>query len=59
MPSYFRGDGAEKCSIIEWEELLRAYFAKRELPSSEMIEEIVNRLMDRARENTKVCHFET
>lgn len=53
-PPYFRGDSSDKCTIYEWEELMRAYLRKRDLPNSEVVGEILNRLMGRARDITKV-----
>ena len=53
-PPYFRGDSSDRCTIYEWEELMRAYLSKRDLPNSELVGEILNRLMGRARDITKV-----
>lgn len=53
-PPYYRGDGTDKCSMMEWEELMRVYLYKKEVVDSERVEEIMNRLMGRARDIIKV-----
>lgn len=53
-PLYYRGDGTDKCSMMEWEELMRAYFDKKEVVDSERVGEVMNRLMGRARDIIKV-----
>ncbi|XP_058603961.1 uncharacterized protein LOC131522474 [Onychostoma macrolepis] len=53
-PPYYRGDGTDKCSMMEWEELMRVYLNKKEVVNSERVEEVTNRLMGRARDIIKV-----
>ncbi|XP_051809235.1 uncharacterized protein LOC127535394 isoform X2 [Acanthochromis polyacanthus] len=54
VPPYFRGDGSDKYSICEWEELMRSYLMKQGYSSTECIEEVMNRLLGKARDVTKV-----
>lgn len=54
-PPYYRGDGTDKCSMMEWEELMRVYLNKKEVADSDRVEEVMNRLMGRARDIIKVC----
>lgn len=49
-PPYFRGDSADKCSIFEWEDLMRAYLEKGNYSKQECIDELINKLMGRARD---------
>lgn len=49
-PPYFRGDSSDKCSVFEWEDLMRAYLEKGNYSEQERIEEIINKLMGRARD---------
>ncbi|KAL7851923.1 hypothetical protein SRHO_G00177080 [Serrasalmus rhombeus] len=53
-PPFFRGDNSDRCTIFEWEELMRVYLGKKDCSDSELVCEILNRLMGRAREITKV-----
>lgn len=53
-PPYFRGDNSDKCSIFEWEELMRVYLNKREVEGHKLVGEVVDKLMGRARDITKV-----
>ncbi|KAF7705597.1 hypothetical protein HF521_020883, partial [Silurus meridionalis] len=53
-PPYFRGDGTDKCSVMEWEELMWVYLNKREVIGLERVEEVMNRLMGRARDIIRV-----
>lgn len=54
VPPYFRGDSSDKYSISEWEELMRSYSSKQGYSGMECIEEVINRLLGRARDVTKV-----
>lgn len=49
-PPYFRGDSSDKCSIFEWEDLMRTYLEKGNYSKQERIDEIINKLMGRARD---------
>lgn len=53
-PPYFRGDSSDKCSVFEWEELMRTYLRKKTCTGTEQVEEVMNKLMGRARDVTKV-----
>lgn len=54
VPPYFRGDNSDKYSISEWEELMRSYSLKQGYRGTECIEEVMNRLLGKARDVTKV-----
>ncbi len=53
-PPHFRGEGSDKCSIMEWEDMMRVYLNKLDVTDSEMIDEIMNRVMGQARDVMKV-----
>lgn len=53
-PHYFRGDGSDKYSVSEWEELMRSYSLKQGYSGTECIEEVINRLLGKARDVAKV-----
>lgn len=53
-PPFFRGDGSDKYSVLEWEELMGVYLEKRGYTGSENVGEVMSRLMGRARDVTKV-----
>ncbi|KAL0152067.1 hypothetical protein M9458_052621, partial [Cirrhinus mrigala] len=38
------------CSVFEWEDLMRAYLEKGNFSDQERIDEIINKLMGRARD---------
>lgn len=40
--------------MMEWEELMRVYLNKKEVADSDRVEEVMNRLMGRARDIIKV-----
>lgn len=52
-PPYYRGDGTDRCSMMECEELMQVYLDKKEVVDSERFEEVMNRLMGRARDIIK------
>ena len=54
VPPIFRGDGSDKYSVLEWGELMGVYLAKRGYTGSGSVEEVMSRLMGRARDVTKV-----
>lgn len=53
-PPYFRGDKTDKCSIFDWVELMRVYLGKKDLQGHKLIGEVVDKLMGRAKDITKV-----
>jgi hypothetical protein len=53
-PPFFRGDGSDKYSVLEWDELMGVYLEKRGYAGSEHVGEVMSRLMRRARDVTKV-----
>lgn len=63
-PPIFRGDGSDKFTVQEWENLMTLYLRKRAIPSHEQSQEILDRLMGKAgdvvkiklRNNTSVDH---
>lgn len=54
VPPTYRGDGDDKCSIHEWEELMTIYLKKRGCPVREQADEIMARLMGKARDLVKI-----
>lgn len=53
-PLCFRGDGSDKYSVHEWEELMDVYLRKRGVPVIEQSQEIMSKLMGRARDVIKI-----
>jgi len=53
-PPYFRGDGTDKHTVHEWEEIMSVYLSKRGVPFQEYSQEIMSRLMGKARDIVKV-----
>lgn len=53
-PPHFRGESSDKYSIMEWEDMMRVYLNKLEVKDSEMVDEIMNRVMGRARDVMRV-----
>ncbi len=53
-PPSFRGDGTYKLSIHEWEEQIDVYLRKRGVPIGEQAQEMMSRLLGRARDIIKV-----
>lgn len=53
-PPHFRGDGTDKHSIHEWEEIMDVYLRKRGIPVEEQAQEIMSRLMGKARDIVRV-----
>lgn len=54
-PAYYRGDGSDKCTIYEWVELMSVYLRKREYNQECQAEEVLSRLMGRARDIVKIA----
>ncbi|XP_073727747.1 uncharacterized protein [Misgurnus anguillicaudatus] len=53
-PPVYRGDASDKISVHEWEELMDMYLRKRGIPITEQHQEILSRLMGRAKDVVKV-----
>lgn len=53
-PVCFKGDGLDAYTVHEWESVVMSYLRKRAVPVAEQAEEVMNRLMGRAREVVKV-----
>ncbi|GAA6099356.1 uncharacterized protein LOC125141051 [Tachysurus ichikawai] len=53
-PQMFRGDGGDKCSILEWIEQINMYLSKRGCGKVDGVEEILNHLCSRAKSIVKV-----
>lgn len=53
-PQMFRGDGSDKCSILEWIEQMNVYLAKKGCNKADSVEEILNHLCGRAKSIVKV-----
>ncbi|KAL2076458.1 hypothetical protein ACEWY4_027922 [Coilia grayii] len=53
-PAFFRGDGSEKCTVQEWEELMMVYLRKKGFSVQEQSDEVMSRIMGRARDVVRV-----
>lgn len=53
-PQMFRGDGSDKCSILEWIEQMEVYLSKKGCDKADSVEEILNHLCGRAKSIVKV-----
>lgn len=53
-PPVFRGDGTDKFTVHEWEDLLDTYLRKRGIPASEHYHEILSRLLGKAKDIVKI-----
>lgn len=55
VPPCFRGDGSDKLSVHEWEELMDVYLRKKGVPLAEQADEIMSNLMGRAKDVIKIA----
>ncbi|KAB5550484.1 hypothetical protein PHYPO_G00054290 [Pangasianodon hypophthalmus] len=53
-PQMFRGDGSDKCSILEWIEQMEVYLSKKGCSKADSVEEILNHLCGRSKSIVKV-----
>lgn len=53
-PPVFRGDGSDKNTVCEWEELMEVYLRKRAIPLREQHAEIMSKLMGRAKDIVRI-----
>lgn len=53
-PPVYRGDASDKLGVREWEELMDTYLRKRGIPLAEQHQEILSRLMGKAKDVVKV-----
>lgn len=53
-PVCFKGDGSDSYTVHEWESVVMAYLRKQATPVAEQAEEVVNKLMGKAREVVRV-----
>lgn len=53
-PPVFRGDGSDKHTVCEWEELMRMYVKKRATPLQEQYQEIMFKLMGKAKDIVRI-----
>lgn len=53
-PVIFRGDNTDKCTVTEWVELMKSYLRKQNYDVSLQTEEIMGRLMGKARDVVKI-----
>lgn len=53
-PPVFRGDSNDKCSVREWVDLMDMYFVKRNIPTEQQSQEILSRLMGKAKDVVRV-----
>lgn len=50
----FRGDGSDKNTVSEWEELVKVYLKKRAMPVREQCSEIMSKLMGKAKDIVRI-----
>ncbi|KAK0137889.1 Retrovirus-related Pol polyprotein from transposon 297 [Merluccius polli] len=53
-PPFFRGDGSDRHSLCEWEGLMRTYLSKGGYTGRGRVEELLGRLMGRARDVIRI-----
>ena len=53
-PPVFRGDGSDKFTVDDWQEMMEVYLQRRAVPLSEQHTEIMCRLMGKARDAVKI-----
>lgn len=53
-PPVFRGDGSDKNTVCEWQELMEVYFRKRVTPLEEQHIEIMSKLMGKAKDIVRI-----
>lgn len=53
-PPIFRGEGSDKTTICEWEEIMKLYLRKRAIPMEEQHSEIMSRLMGKAKDIVRI-----
>lgn len=53
-PPVFRGDGSDKNTVCEWEELMEVYFKKRATPLDEQHAELMCKLMGKAKDIVRI-----
>lgn len=53
-PPFFRGDGSDRCTVTEWQEMMQLYLTKRGCSISERGAEIMDRLLGRAKDIVKI-----
>lgn len=53
-PPIFRGDGSDKLTVQEWENIMSLYLRKRAIPTDEQSQEILDRLMGKAGDVVKI-----
>lgn len=54
-PPYFRGDSSDRFTLTEWQEMMQTYLTRTGCSLSEQGNEIMARLMGRARDVVKIC----
>lgn len=53
-PPHFRGDGTDKHTVHEWEEVMDVYLKKRGIPPHEHSQEVMSKLVGKARDVVRV-----
>lgn len=53
-PPIFKGDGSDKYTVSEWEELTAGYLKKRAVPVAEQHSEIMSKLMGKAKDIVRI-----
>ena len=54
-PKLFRGDGSDKYPVQDWIDMTKAYLRKQKCPVAEQAEEIMGKLMGKAKDVVKVA----
>lgn len=53
-PPFFRGDGSDRCTVTEWQEMMQLYLTKKGCSVSERGAEIMDRLLGRAKDIVRI-----
>lgn len=53
-PPFFRGDGSDRCTVTEWQEIMQLYLTKKGCSMSERGAEIMDRLLGRAKDIVRI-----
>ncbi|KAK0150866.1 hypothetical protein N1851_008029 [Merluccius polli] len=53
-PPVFRGDGSDKNTVCEWQQLMEVYFKKQAIPLKEQYSDIISKLMGKAKDIVRI-----
>ena len=54
VPPVFRGDGSDKNTVCEWQQLMEVYFKKRAIPLKEQYSDIISKLLGKAKDIVRI-----